>query len=197
MTVNDDEQDIKKVVSIYKIDSTIFPKSTDKSLFDDVISIIKSSNYNPVECELKEDFLDKYTRKCFKLSSSKNIGWESFVEKFTVNKLALGKSKNYSIILLVQSKENNDDIFVIGFGNLSYYSIQNIVDSEFGLDILSRMIEPNDNILKSSKEQLVVGSTQGQLSTYRQLHSLNDIEDFGSIFQELNVAIKKDVLERF
>ena len=38
---------------------------------------------------------------------------------------------------------------------------------------------------------------QGQLSIYRQLHSLSDIEDFGRIFQELNASIKKDVLEKF
>ena len=62
---------------------------------------------------------------------------------------------------------------------------------------MSRIIEPNTKIVKSTKGQNVVGATRGQRSVYRQLHTLDDLEDFGKIFQELNVNINKEALDKF
>lgn len=195
----ENEREIKKAISIYKIDSTLLSKDEDedKSIFDKVAEKIADGKYSPMECEIKRNFLSEYNKKCYKLTSINDVRWEGFVEQFTENKLQLKKINNSSVILLIESKEKQENVFAICFGSLAFYVLQDIIDKEFGLDILSRIIEPNENILKASKGQKVVGTTQGQLSIYRQLHSLNDIDDFGSIFQELNVTIKKETLEKF
>lgn len=198
MTITEVEKDEKKVISIYKIDSQLEElNKEDKNAWENIQKIITNCKYNPERLELKNDFLNKYDRECYKLHYPNTIGWEKFVDEFLENKLSLNTSINNSILLLLKPKEQTDDIFVIGFGNLAYFAIQKYIDTNFGLDILSRIIDPNSNIVKSAKGQNVVGSTQGQLSIYRQLHSLSDIEDFGKIFQELNASIKKEFLEKF
>lgn len=196
----ENEREIKKAISIYKIDPTLINNENDdedKNIFEKVDDKITNGKYSPLKYEVKQDFLSEYNKKCYKLTSTNDVRWEGFVEQFTVNKLQLRKINNSSVILLIESKEKQENVFAICFGSLAFYVLQDIIDKEFGLDILSRIIEPNENILKASKGQKVVGTTQGQLSIYRQLHSLNDIDDFGSIFQELNVTIKKEILEKF
>ena len=188
----------KKVISIYQIDTRLKDlKNNEKNAWENIQEIVCNCKYNAEEKLLKNDFLSNYDRKCYKLSSFSPVGWKNYVEKFLDSPLDIGNTKSFSILLLIKPKEQFDNIYAITFGNLSYFVIQNYIDMNFGLDILSRIIDPNSNIVKSSKGQNVVGSTQGQLSIYRQLHSLSDIEDFGRIFQELNASIKKDMLEQF
>ena len=194
----ENKKDIKKAISIYKIDTNLINlEDGEDDIIDKVTEKIVASKYSPVACEIKQDFLQEYNKRCYKLTSTNNVSWEDFVNQFTTNKLQLKKMNNSSVILLIESKENHKNVFAICFGSLAFFVLQDIIDKEFGLDILSRIIEPNENILKASKGRKVVGTTQGQLSIYRQLHSLNDIDDFGSIFQELNVTIKKETLEKF
>lgn len=188
----------KKVISIYQIDTSLSDlNNNEKNAWENIQEIVCNCKYNAEEKLVKNDFLSNYDRKCYKLSSFSPVGWKNYVEKFLDTPLKIGKTKSYSILLLIKPKEQFDNIYAITFGNLSYFVIQNYIDTSFGLNILSRIIDPNSNIVKSSKGQNVVGSTQGQLSIYRQLHSLSDIEDFGRIFQELNAIIRKDVLEQF
>lgn len=198
MTITEAEKDEKKVISIYKIDSQLEElNKDDKNAWENIQNTIINCKYNPEQLALKNDFLNKYDRMCYKLKCQSPVGWKKYVESFLENNLSISNSNTHSILLLLKPKAQTDDIFIIGFGNLAYFAIQKYIDTNFGLDILSRIIDPNSNIVKSAKGQNVVGSTQGQLSIYRQLHSLSDIEDFGRIFQELNASIKKEFLEKF
>ena len=168
------EREIKKAISIYKIDPTLINnknESKDKNIFEKVAEEITKCKYSPCECEIKQNFLTEYNKRCYKLTSTNEVRWEKFVEQFTTNKLQLKEINNSSVLLLIESKEQPENVFVICFGSLAIYVLQDIIDKEFGLDILSRIIEPNENVLKASKGQKVVGTTQGQLSIYRQLHS--------------------------
>lgn len=188
----------KKVISIYRIDPELdILKENGKDAWKNIQKNVENSKYKSSELKLKENFLNKYDRICYKFEVNSPVGWKNFVEEFLQEELKLKTSYSNSILLLLKSKDNIDDIFAITFGNLAYYVIQKYLDPNFGLDILARMINPNSNAVKSSKGQNVTGSTQGQLSVYRQLHSLNDIEDFGKIFQELNANVKKEMLEKF
>ena len=173
MTITEVEKDEKKVISIYKIDSQLEElNKEDKNAWENIQNAIINCKYNPEQLALKNDFLNKYDKICYKLKCQSPVGWKKYVESFLENNLSISNSNTHSILLLLKPKEQTDDIFVIGFGNLAYFAIQKYIDTNFGLDILSRIIDPNSNIVKSAKGQNVVGSTQGQLSIYRQLHSL-------------------------
>ena len=196
-----DNEPQKKMISIYKLDSSLETLHIGgKTPWENFINIILNYKcYSPEELNLQQDFLSEYDRVAYKLQSNNSVSWVNFVNEFLEQKLNSKAIKNYShsFLLLTKPKNQEDNIFIITFGSLSYYVIQNYIDNEFGLDILSRIIEPNTKIVKSTKGQNVVGATRGQRSVYRQLHTLDDLEDFGKIFQELNVNINKEALDKF
>lgn len=198
MTERNKNKEEKKVISIYQIDTRLNElKKDEKNAWENLQEIVEKSKYNPEIKVLKNSFLSNYDVKCYKLSNSNSVGWKNFVEEFLEQPLEISSIKSHGILLLIKPKNQFDTIYAITFGNLPYFVIQNYIDTNFGLDILSRIIAPNSNTVKSAKGQNVVGSTQGQLSIYRQLHSLSDIEDFGRIFQELNASVTKEALEQF
>ncbi len=198
---NTKNENQKKMISIYKLDTSLEDLNLDeKTPWINFITIVKGyNNYFPEELNLQQNFLEKFDRVAFKLQSHNSASWVDFVNEFLQNKIDKKDVKNYShsFLLLIKPKNQENDIFAITFGSLAYYVIQNYIDKDFGLDILSRIIEPNTKIIKSTKGQTVVGATQGQRSVYRQLHTLDDVEDFGKIFQELNVSITKEALNKF
>jgi len=205
------EKEIKKIISLYKIDTQLDELNTNKKDNETNNSpwkILKNSiknlgndsspkgNYEINEIKLKKDFLSKYDRVCYKIKKDFYNSWQSYVKEFVDEELPKNIIKKESVLLLIKQKEN-DNIFAIGFGELAYNCIQKYIDQDFGLDIFSRVVEIDSNIVKRSKEQNVVGSTRGETSLYRQLHSIDDIDDFGKIFQELNAEIPKNILEGF
>lgn len=198
---NTKNENQKKMISIYKLDTSLDDLNLDeKTPWTNFITIVKGyNNYFPEELNLQQNFLEKFDRVAFKLQSHNSASWVDFVNEFLQNKIDKKDVKSYShsFLLLIKPKNQENDIFAITFGSLAYYVIQNYIDKDFGLDILSRIIEPNTKIIKSTKGQTVVGATQGQRSVYRQLHTLDDVEDFGKIFQELNVSITKEALNKF
>ena len=198
---NTKNENQKKMISIYKLDTSLEDLNLDeKTPWINFITIVKGyNNYFPEELNLQQNFLEKFDRVAFKLQSHNSASWVDFVNEFLQNKIDKKDVKSYShsFLLLIKPKNQENDIFAITFGSLAYYVIQNYIDKDFGLDILSRIIEPNTKIIKSTKGQTVVGATQGQRSVYRQLHTLDDVEDFGKIFQELNVSITKEALNKF
>lgn len=198
---NTKNENQKKMISIYKLDTSLEDLNLDeKTAWINFTNIVKGYHkYFPEELNIQDNFLEKFDRIAFKLKSSNSASWVDFVNEFLQNKIDKKDVKSYShsFLLLIKPKNQENDIFAITFGSLAYYVIQNYIDKDFGLDILSRIIEPNTKIIKSTKGQTVVGATQGQRSVYRQLHTLDDVEDFGKIFQELNVSITKEALNKF
>ena len=103
----ENEREIKKAISIYKIDPILINNENteeDKSIFEKVADKISNGKYFPLECEIKQNFLSEYNKKCYKLTSTNDVRWEGFVEQFTENKLQLKKQhlKNFFFI-----KKNN------------------------------------------------------------------------------------------
>lgn len=197
---NEENKEHKKMISIYKIDTSLEElKVEGKTPWDLLKAKVESySNYNPKEHKLQTNFLKNFDRVAYKFRSKNTPSWIDYVNQFLAQTIDEGKQNStLSFLLLVKPKNQDDDIFAITFGTSAYFVIQNYIDKEFGLEILSHIIEPHSKNVKSAKGQNVVGITQGQMSVYRQLHVLGDVNDFGKIFQELNVKIKKEALEKF
>ncbi|MNX93236.1 hypothetical protein D3C86_1254130 [compost metagenome] len=72
--------------------------------------------------------------------------------------------------------------------------IQEIATNDFGLEILSRILNPEDKALRSSKERNLTGGVQGAIKFFRNDYNLYENENFGSIYNELNASISKDQL---
>lgn len=80
-------------------------------------------------------------------------------------------------------------------GGLGYHAIQEFIDDDFGVDILSRLISKEDKILKSVKEKSVMGGILGTTKFFRKDYNLFENDGFGKIYQELKSRLNKDILK--
>lgn len=202
------EKDLeKKVIALYKID----PEKVKKILLDNKINdktfknqtnlssweILNEWLNKKAEIQiLKKKFLKKFDRKCYLYRQNNNISWKAFANTFLKNKIKNGKIENISLILLIKEK-NNDEIFVICFGAIGNQILKKFFDDDFGFDIVSSFVDFNKNNVKSKKSQNLAGSIIGQIDLYRQLHSITDMDDFGKIFQELDISLECNELKKF
>lgn len=202
------EKDLeKKVIALYKID----PEKVKKILLDNETNNKKYKDKTNLSIweifnewlndiadfqVLKENFLKKFDRKCYLYKQNNNINWKAFVNTFLENKIQKEKIENISLILLIKEK-NNDDVFVICFGAIGNQILKKFFDDDFGFDIVSSFVDFNKNNVKSKKSQNLAGSIIGQIDLYRQLHSITDMDDFGKIFQELDISLECNELKKF
>lgn len=184
------EKEQKKVISVYKLDTSNDEKG--KTLWETL-----TNHFAKKEKKLYTNFCKKYDSRAFSFSKKQNISWGAFINDILQDKLYFQEGYDYGLLILVKEKDSDDTIFAITFGLIGYIEIKNYIDQSFGLELLSRIVEPNENIFTASKEQNLIGTVKGQLSIYNQLYSHSDLEDFGKIFQELNIKINKDILKDF
>src|SRR5690606_29839351 len=86
-------------------------------------------------------------------------------------------------------------VYVITGGMHSYSAIQDLIQDDFGVDILSRLIEKKDKILKAVREKSVMGGILGTTKFFRNSYNLFENDAFGKIYQELRANLDHQVLK--
>jgi len=167
---------------------------------------------NVVKVDVKylcDHFNDKgYKEQLVKPSLSKNfnvflffkrkrreIKWKRFVGEISEGNQNILKTKNTnseSYILLLENKATK--IIYATTGGFGYTALQGIAESEFGLEILSRLINTNDKKLRATKEKSFTGGILGEVKFFRTNYNLNENESFGNFYQELQSSLDKDLL---
>lgn len=100
----------------------------------------------------------------------------------------------FDFLILIESNKGN--IFAIFWWNTSK-KLTNYIDDYFGLDILSRLISPNDERLKSVFEKKITWPIFTQSRNYRTGTSYEEEDfDFWKIFKEISAAIDKEEINR-
>lgn len=98
-----------------------------------------------------------------------------------------------NFVLLVQS-QSSKNLYAITGGLQAYFAIQDFIEEDFGVDVLSRLIKKEDKILKSVKEKTVMGGILGSTKFFRNNYNLFENDGFGKIYQELQANIDKQIL---
>jgi uncharacterized protein (TIGR04141 family) len=78
-------------------------------------------------------------------------------------------------------------------GGHGHFVIQDCIDKDFGIDILSRLIKKDDKILKSAREKSLTGGVVGATKYFRKSLNLFDNDAFGKIYQELKANLVKEI----
>jgi len=174
-------KDNKLQIGIYKIDETIKIEDLSTSIID--------NGYSPQE--IVETSKNGYDLSLYYLRKNSAPKWKDFFHGIAEeNEKILQKvGKNEGFIMLLC----NESIYSIT-GGLGFFSIQNYIDSDFGIDIISRLIKKDEKIIKSTKENSVVGGILGSIKYFRTQYNLFENDSFGKIYQELKTSIEKDVL---
>jgi uncharacterized protein (TIGR04141 family) len=125
-----------------------------------------------------------------------NVSWINYLNKCLTTPLQQASNGRNLAILFLEHKTTHN-IYAISFG-LSHHLIKDLLFNDFGLDILSRLIDPNKTYCKRTTAQPLVGRKQGEVNVYRGFQTLeNNIDDFGKIFQELFVLLDENKLNNF
>ena len=181
-------------VAIYKINT----HANNMLNLNAVVEKIKLKNgYNFIDAPISTAGFQNYTAIALYIQKPLFINWISFLNTILLTPISSTSELNHSALLLLEHK-NTHNIYAITFGVLGYHTIQDYIVEDFGIDILSHLVAPQEIQCKSTKAQSLVGTKQGETAIYRDFHLLEEmIDDFGKIFQELTTFIPKEKLELF
>ncbi len=185
----------KIIISISLIDQTAFGNSS----FDDIASIIiDQENFeNQLETRFEEqqilenNFPD-YSIRVFHAIKARKPQWVNFFKDVVVKDQPLLKSINRdaAFIAFIGYKGY---VFGIsgGHGNIALlrHSVQ-----DFGIEILSRLVEKDNRVIRSLQDRVVMGSLLGERKFYRDTQSFIDEDQFGKIFKEVFAGLNKTIL---
>jgi uncharacterized protein (TIGR04141 family) len=130
----------------------------------------------------------------FKRKPSK-ILWKGFVAKIAqpgedILNFTSSQSESYILILAsIKSKK----LYAVTGGH-GHTSIKDFVETDFGLEILSRIIKAEDKTIRSAKEKSISGGILGTVKFFRNDYNLNENESFGNFYQELQSALNQQLL---
>jgi len=176
--------DIKIQISIYKIEEK------DQ---EDMAVIIESKGYTSQELEREE--IDGYRLSLFYQKKDFNPKWKDYFHSIAKSDQAIlkGKASSSEGFVLLLLNEKNESLYAVTGGS-GYFAIQENINSEFGMDIFSRIIRKEDKILKATKEKSVVGSIVGTTKYFRKDFNLFETDSFGKIYQEVKARLDKRIL---
>lgn len=86
---------------------------------------------------------------------------------------------------------DDDELFVIPTG-LGYFTIQDFIDYDFGLKIMSSMIDKTNNTIKNISYKSISGRVAFNTRMFRSEYSLLNEDDFGKLFNEICAIIPKE-----
>lgn len=186
-------EDDKIQIAIYKIDieSDLFHQ--DESHLSVLENQAQIKGYVSQKLGIK---FDNYQVKVYYKKNPLKPKWKNFFGKFIVENQDILKSNqsfSESFVMFISSEETGSLYAVTG--GSGFHIIQDFVDDNFGVDILSRLIKKEDKILKSVKEKSVIGGILGTTKFFRKDYNLSENDSFGKIYQELKAGLNNEVLK--
>jgi len=185
----------KLQIAIYKINDESDLFLEDKNNLLVLTEHIKEKGF--VNQKLNPHLNNDYRIELFYKRNPLNSKWKSFLnivaeEDQDILKTNQSWAESFVMILLNNSSNN---LYAIASGLSGYYAIEDFIDDDFGVDILSRLITKEDKILKFVREKSVVGGILGTTKSFRKDYNLFENDSFGKIYQELKAKLDKDVLQ--
>jgi uncharacterized protein (TIGR04141 family) len=150
--------------------------------------LIRSKGYKPQK--VTAGLHSNYEIKLFFKRQTTDIRWKEFIKSIAIAGEAILKydtTNNESFILILKSKKSSR--YYASTGGSGHTVIQDIATNDLGLQILSRILKPEDKALRAAKERTLVGGILGSVKIFRNDHNLYENESFGSIYNELNAAV--------
>ena len=182
-------------ISIYQIDQSEFG---DEDCMDISEIIIYNTNKNRepeerfIEQKLINDNFGEFRVKVYHAINSGLPKWTSFFTNVISKRARIFQTINVecSYIAFIAYK---DELFACsgGQGNftLERYAMQN-----FGMEILVRLIQRNEKVIKKLKDRGVTGNVLGQIKLFRGDQRFSDEDQFGKVYREVDAELNKKIL---
>jgi uncharacterized protein (TIGR04141 family) len=187
--------DVEKILfSYYKIRDEF----SDGRGFDLAVGdIIRIANAKEGSVKYEEQKVDAgkfrdFGIRVFYNSKEAAPGWLEIIKSIVKKGEAITSCKSItpSFIMFAGYKKR---IFAVT-GGLGAFAIQGYVSQSFGIDILSRLIQADSQVIKSFQNRGVTGVLLAQSKQFRKDRRLMDENSFGQIYKELKADLDKRIL---
>lgn len=116
--------------------------------------------------------------------------WGLTLENLVIN-LDNVTNISHSYVLFLQVGKQN---FAATGGN-GYQAIENHKDFSFGIDLLSRLIDRNDSVIKRTNDRYISGNIMGGVYQFNGSVSINTEKEFNNYFNEIYLALSTEKIE--
>lgn len=164
--------------------------------FEFLNNLMKYNKYK--EQKVRPNLSKDYEIKVYFKRNISPVRWKDFIRRVVEEGQDILKHDNNcveSYVILIRNTKT--DIIYATTGGYSHTIIQEVATNDFGIEILARIVKPEDKALKSSKEKNLTGGIQATVKYFRNDYNLYENENFGHIYKELNAAISKKQLAEF
>ncbi|ACM11449.1 DUF6119 family protein [Bacillus paranthracis] len=128
--------------------------------------------------------------KVFFSESQTKPDWQYPLQEL-VDNLPTIKNLNHSFVLFLECQDN---IFAIT-GGKGYLVLQEYKDYNFGLELLSKILDPNDSIIKETNDRYLSGNKASGQHQFLGLVTLNSESSISNFFKGVDVFFKKERIE--
>jgi uncharacterized protein (TIGR04141 family) len=183
-------------ISIYRIDKNLFENSDSNVVVQSIIN-----NYNGKVKDNKEVFVGQslnrsdfngFLVKVYYSAKEREPKWRSFLKNILTEDTALiyGMNRDSSYIAFIGDSHN---LYAItgGQGN---FTVQDYIDQNFGVEIISRLISKDSKVIKSLQDRGVTGTVLGSTKYFRGDYRLSDEDQFGRIYKQIKAELDKKIL---
>ncbi len=184
----------KLQISVYKINNESDLFSENGSHFSAITEHVKAKGFDSQNINNSNN---DYQMRLFYKKNPLNPKWKGFLSTVVEDNqdiLKTNQSWAESFVMILEKNSTNNLYAVVG-GLLGYHAVEDFIDDDFGVDILSRLITKEDKILKSVKEKSVMGGILGTTKFFRKNYNFFENDSFGKIYQELKTSLNKDILQ--
>jgi len=178
---------------------TIYMLDNDSDFEQTIDDIVENFNSNCEEEDKK--FNLKNNRKFhfeniqdFKLymrAAETEPDWSKVLVDLVTTNLNDVKNINHSYVLFIKVNE----IFFAVTGGSGHHLIDSSKKYNFGLELLSRIVNEDDNYIKSVADRHFTGKKLGGGTQYIGNVTINSERDFNNMFKEIQLALPKSVIE--
>lgn len=179
---------------LYKIqDSIVQEKGNNELLIAEIIQAYSDKSGNDFsEIVLSDNSnINEWSAKLYVFTTEvKPPYWQEFLSQIVedVEDLNNIQIQYSSFLLFTYDKES---IFVISKGYYGHFLIEEFIDTFFGMDVLSRLVNKSSTEIKQIEERAMFGTELGSQRYFRENYNLAFEDDFGKIYKTMLASIEE------
>lgn len=185
-------------IAIYRLKKSIIQVNKKEPTIVDLNFVKKMLvNTHKYKAQRTNDIAENFEINLYYKVFPSETPWKGFIKEIAVegeNITDKIKIQRESFVLILRNKKIPNNIYAIA-GGFGYTTIQDVIDNNFGIDILSRLITEDDKMLRSSKERSITGGLLGTVKFFRKDYNLHENDSFGAFYQELLAGLDKNTMK--
>lgn len=183
-------------VKVYLLNKETTKEQVEKCLCEDYAYFPINIQLN---CRIKADFdLFAWVRNSHETDPDWKYIIAPYLDPTTDSKI---EKKKHSDLVMMAIHKNQEDVeknqaFIIP-GGMGSVHLQQYLDTQFGLMILSRIFNESENTISNLDEKSVIGDILASIRYYRHPRVLSQEDTFGKIYNRISIKVTENQIQQF